>query len=811
MRARTLAVIGLAAAVVWTSSASAQTVVARMKAHNPSDRPITNGLVRGNLPLPRDYDKPISSLALRDGERVLPTQVSVFATYAGSDERNPVGGPEVVQLSARTDLPAGAFKEFDVVELGPPGRPRPGMSVRQAAAGAALAEALSGEAAVVVEATDGFGNVYRAAALDEACLVETRQAGPVLTEKVYQSVLIPVGQAAAGKPAFGKFLRVRAYLTQPAGEDLALLNLMIHNGSVDHPNGDVYYGRIRVGVAEPMGLSVWRQHFSPATDGKRETAGGYTWLTCPPALPDGKVYVMRDGGAAVLRTAVYAPAAKARAGQLLDNPTYLLPVPSQELFSWSNFATARYGAGKYPIPLHLEDDAVARVGARAAADLASPTLGGKLFYLARTPPMGVPNMGHAMPAGGAYGGETGGYGIYFVYGHRAAITARSEAIQLHVMLADRQWDRQRAHLFHDDGRPYTHSRQVVDVGGRKLLDSPNTEFLARRNVQSDDPAAKVQAAYVKGGDLLSAKAKALLQFMDLDDQHLSRLFDAEPAAYLACDSINRDRLVTLGAQACWKMNVYPLKGNPQSGGWGSLVEARKHVDANPHEGINWGREHGWIPHSLAYAFFLSQDTQIRSDCLDVARANVTIRQKAQMPGGNVTLRPPSFKAESGLHAERGTKPGPDGPKYWFTTGWEEGAINADGARCMVEMLSSPADAELAETLKKVYARVGRWTATTGWDDKRHTLAFFIGVRLKGEEDVLDKPVLANTADFYMGTPFGWYYELTGERLFLDRMKEAARGNLRAYCLRDLYEGNWTYSLWLLEGGRIPGRAPMSAD
>ena len=28
---------------------------------------------------------------------------------------------------------------------------------------------------------------------------------------------------------------------------------------------DVYYRQIRVGVAEPMGLSVWRQHFSPAT------------------------------------------------------------------------------------------------------------------------------------------------------------------------------------------------------------------------------------------------------------------------------------------------------------------------------------------------------------------------------------------------------------------------------------------------------------------------------------------------------------------------------------------------------------------
>ena len=807
MRTRTLAAVGLVVAVVaWHSAASAQTVVAKMKVHNPSDKAIANGLVRGNLPLPRGYDKPISSLALRDGGRTLLTQVSVFATYAGSDKQNPVGRPEVVQLSARTDLAAGAFKEFDVVELAKPSKP-----TSRAAAGAALAKALAGKAPVVVEATDCFGNRYRASVLDEAWLIETRQAGPVLTEKVYQAILTPTGKAAAGKPAFKKFLRVRAYLTQPAGEDLAFLNLMIHNGSVDHPNGDVYYGEIRVGVAEPMGLSVWRQRFSPATDGKQAAADGYTWLTCPPALDDGKVYVMRDGAAAVLRTAIYAPAAKARADQLLANPTYLVPTPSQKLFSWSNFATARYGAGKYPIPLSLPAGAAARVGKRAEDALASPTLGNQLFYLSRKPPMGVANMGHAMPGGGTYGGETGGYGIYFVYGHRAAITAHSAAIQMHVMMADRQWDRQRAHLFHDDGKPYTHSRRLVEVGGKKLLDATNTAFLARRKLKGEDPAGKVQADYVKSQGLLSPQGQALMKFMDLDDQHLSRLFDAEPAAYLACDSVNRDRLVTLGTQACWKMNVYPLKGKPNTGGWGSLVGARKHVDAKPHQGINWGREHGWIPHSLAYAFFLSQDKQIRADCLDVARANVYIREKAQMPGGNVTLRPPSGKAESGLHAARGTKPGPDGPKYWFTTAWEEGAVNADGARCMVEMLSSPADAALAETLKKVYARVGKWTATVAWDEKAHNLAFFVGVRLKGEKDVLEEPVLVNSGSFYMGTPFAWYYELTGDKLFLDRMKEVARGKLKAYCLRDMYGDNWTYPLWLLEGGRIPGRKPMAKE
>jgi len=138
-------------------------------------------------------------------------------------------------------------------------------------------------------------------------------------------------------------------------------------------------------------------------------------------------------------------------------------------------------------------------------------------------------------------------------------------------------------------------------------------------------------------------------------------------------------------------------------------------------------------------------------------------------------------------------------------------LYADGARCMVQMLDSPDDAAGAQTLKEVYARVGKWTATAAWDAKKHSVGFFVGVRLKDEKDALDKPVLANTADFYMGTPFAWYYELTGDKLFLDCMTEMAGGNLKAYCLRNLYEGNWTYCLWLLEGGRIPGRAPMTEN
>ncbi|KKL66773.1 hypothetical protein LCGC14_2141640, partial [marine sediment metagenome] len=349
MKKMTICVICLTGVVLaCASSTRAQEVVSRVKVHNPGKEAVTDVVVRGALPLPVNYDKPIAGLVLRDGEKMLQTQVSVFSTYSGSGAAHPVGRPEVVQLAARASLPAGAFKEFDVVQL-------PAATAAKAAeAGKALHAWLTGKSPIVVEAVDVFGNRYAASVLDPGKLIETRQSGPILAEKIYQTTLTPLGdKAAPDKPALKKFLRVRAYLTTYAGEEFASLALMIHNGSLDDANSDVYYREIRVGVAEPAGLDVWEKTYSPAVMGAVKTGGPRTWLTCPPARTDGKVFVMPQAGAALLRLVVYAPAGKQRALAYNALTPFFVPVPSQEHFSWSNFATARYDSTKYPMPLSV--------------------------------------------------------------------------------------------------------------------------------------------------------------------------------------------------------------------------------------------------------------------------------------------------------------------------------------------------------------------------------------------------------------------------------------------------------------------------
>ncbi len=774
----------LIALVASTPPAAGQTVVAKVKVHNRADEAMKGVVVRGALPLPRDYDKPIHRLALRDGTKLLPTQVSVFSTYPGSDEKHPVGRPEIVHLAAKVDLPAKAFKQFDVAEL--PAAPE----AAPAAPGKVLSAWLAGKAPVVVEATDCFGNRYRCRPLEREALIETRQAGRVLVERVFQSALTPVGEVSKDKPALKRFLRVRAYLTTYAGEEFASLALVIHNGSIDHPNGQVTYRDIRVGVARPVAMDVWHKRLSPAVGAAQTKADGYVWQPCPPPHKAGKVYVMRPRAAAVLRTFVYAPAAKARATLHETYYPRFVPVASGELFSWSNAATARYGANNYPVPMALDKETRDRFVRRALGRLDRDDFG--LSFL-RKPPKGAPRrLGHAIPAGVRYGGMTGGAGVQYTFGLPTIITGLNAGFHLHVLLADRHWDRHRAYRFYDDGRPYTHSRHLIDQDGRELLDIP----LDKRSWPTErvtDPACKAQADYVKAEDLLAGEAKELLRYMNHDDQHLSRVFDAVPAAYLACDPVSRDRLVTLGAQVCAKLNIYGHKSKPNWGGYGSLLTARQNVTARPHKGIHMGRANGWLNQALAHGFYLSRDKRIRADCIDVATADTEIRAAAQMPAGNVTVHRPYSKAFNG--------------EYWYVNAWQTVGIMGDGARCLAGILDAPETKATAGKLKAVYARVGRWSATIGWNETNNAPAGNVALRRKGQAQPLAKPYIQATkgrgTDHYFGSPYLWYYEITGDTIFLDRLGKTARGKVEAAGQRHL--PNWSYVLWLAQGGKLPGR------
>jgi len=95
----------------------------------------------------------------------------------------------------------------------------------------------------------------------------------------------------------------------------------------------------------------------------------------------------------------------------------------------------------------------------------------------------------------------------------------------------------------------------------------------------------------------------------------------------------------------------------------------------------------------------------------------------------------------------------------------------------------------------------------GWDAEHNVPAGNVGLRRTGETKPLEKPYIhakkSGGTNHYFGNPYMWYYELTGDRLFLDRLRRTARGNVVGASAE--MTPNWSYCLWLAQGGKIPGR------
>jgi len=170
-----------------------------------------------------------------------------------------------------------------------------------------------------------------------------------------------------------------------------------------------------------------------------------------------------------------------------------------------------------------------------------------------------------------------------------------------------------------------------------------------------------------------------------------------------------------------------------------------------------------------------------------------------MPAGNVTIHRPYSKNFKG--------------EYWYVNAWQSVGIMGDGARCLTGILDAPKTRATAGKLQVVYGRVGKWSATIGWNEAGKSPAGNVALRKKGATKDLDTPyVIPRTkahTDHYFGSPYLWYYEITGDDLFLKRLKETTRGNPAAIG-RGLVH-NWSYVLWLAQGGKLPGRKGFADD
>jgi len=84
----------------------------------------------------------------------------------------------------------------------------------------------------------------------------------------------------------------------------------------------------------------------------------------------------------------------------------------------------------------------------------------------------------------------------------------------------------------------------------------------------------------------------------------------------------------------------------------------------------------------------------------------------------------------------------------------------------------------------------------------------VALRKAKQKELLPRPITSGGCAFYMGSPLAWYYELTGERTFLEKLREmAGKTTLAQRARRSL--GNWSYAPYLAQSGVIPGRGTVS--
>ncbi len=84
----------------------------------------------------------------------------------------------------------------------------------------------------------------------------------------------------------------------------------------------------------------------------------------------------------------------------------------------------------------------------------------------------------------------------------------------------------------------------------------------------------------------------------------------------------------------------------------------------------------------------------------------------------------------------------------------------------------------------------------------------MALRKAKQKELLPRPITSGGCAFYMGSPLAWYYELTGERTFLEKLREMAGKMALAQRARRTL-GNWSYALYLAQSRVIPGRGTVS--
>jgi hypothetical protein len=570
-------------------------------------------VLHATLPLPPGMPQDTLGFEIRDP--------SATSTWTRSQwevvTRYPGGEPEVVELAARLQRPAGKrpgqWHTFDVRVAEEEQTPTdPGGQRMQGAPFPDLLE---------LRCRDVHGHTYRARMLGSSVQRIELAAGSAYQRVRLYATLLPEPEARlATPPALPHLMGVHAYLTRRAGDERISLDLRVNNGATsgaadstpsETPAGIVYWDALELVL--PKGWSATALVRDPFL-GKASQDGEHWVLPLVKALPEGALHMMGPQSQFVRRLTLHSPASQAPRAEHPSLSGLAFCVAGPGLWSWWNPQTARYFPQRTPLALWSSYRRNGRLGQAALEErLAAGLQRLRTLLSSGTSQHGLlsgPLMGWAHPLGVSIQGMTGGSGIEPIVGQRTAAAADVRGVEVlmleHRMHACRQPDAQWNHEGHPVGYELwrgQHNRVPFDFRTNANMVPRSFKLPARGGPAASEQVEAVYAAnrrppYDRGTPAradgrVPDQDDALLAWWPHDGQHMVRYTSAPKAlVWLANDALARDSL--LHAAELFHLAFHGGRHAVESWSPGATLRVYEGLaDAYPSHGLPIGRDQAW--------------------------------------------------------------------------------------------------------------------------------------------------------------------------------------------------------------------------
>ncbi len=480
-----------------------------------------------------------------------------------------------------------------------------------------------------VRARDVHGNWYSASLLNGGSLQLgvpgatdwTRRGHEAASLRNYATMAPTLTAPASGQPLDHLF-GVHSYLGAFNRAGYLSLDLRLVNGfsnangstTADDPIGTVYFRDLEVVLPSGYGLVPTVQ--DQALGNPYDAGLGLTAWPLAENPADGKCHAIGQGFQLHRRFAITGASALSSAidftkrfGQGFCQPGF--STGGASLWSWWNPATSNYFPQRHRLPTfdHLGKQTVLAEIESEFQYLTSKLALGE----AGAPPLTSSALGWAHPYGQAYGGVTGGIGIYLYEGVPTAWAAARNGYRHLETLHRMQMDRTRNLVVDADGTFAMLDEWLLDGQAGPFF--PGNFYMVA--LPGHDPfgwqtAPTHQETFAQDNGLVPDYASQLLIYDSYDMQHLIRATRAAKAlAWLGNDALAKDDLLGQAALVEISYNMAYNNSYGQTVPTGMRAD-REFADQHPGIGMEFSRAEGWGIDLMSAVFALG-DPAYRAD------------------------------------------------------------------------------------------------------------------------------------------------------------------------------------------------------